>query len=72
MLADNLETCCLGLDSSKVTERRKCAENLKEYLDRSEILAILNCKDIRPNWDFVYISTHRYIKKVCLNILLLL
>lgn len=67
MLANNLETCCLGLDASKVTERRKCAENLKEYLDRSDVLEILNSKETRPNWDFVYISIHRYIRKVCVK-----
>lgn len=59
-----LETCCMGLESNKLTERRKSAETLRDIITTPQIINLLNNNDKRMNWNFVYSCLQKHIRKV--------
>lgn len=62
---NSLEECCVGLSSSKITERKKNGEYILELLGNKQILNSLNDNnDDCIKWDDVVQSVFTYLQKV--------
>ncbi|XP_046673269.1 serine-protein kinase ATM isoform X5 [Homalodisca vitripennis] len=65
-LQNEIRICCNLLDSNKITERKKKSSDLLEYLQRKEILTLLNKNSENKEeitWDTVLLATHRGLLK---------
>lgn len=61
-----LEECCLGIASSKATERRKSIDKLSQLLCNNKVREYLN-KGISFSWDAVVQAMHSFLQKVILH-----
>lgn len=68
---DQLETCCVGLISTKISERKRSAELLGNLLENKSLRKQLNSStNVHQNWDRVVSSVNTLIEKVklCLHV----
>lgn len=70
-LSSELSICCTGINSSKITERKKSAEILSNLLENKEVLRILNEEEANLRWKDVNKAIHYYLIKVFFTSLLL-
>lgn len=61
---NNLAQCCVGLESSKITERKRNGDYILELLGNKQIINGLNNCDDTIKWDDVVGSVITYLQKV--------
>lgn len=62
-----LKEACSGLKSVRATERKKSAENLKEFLTRNAVPSLLNENTLRNKsytWNNLFDDINEYVLKV--------
>ncbi|XP_022917596.2 serine-protein kinase ATM [Onthophagus taurus] len=60
---DLLETCCMQLTSTKITDRKRGQVNLDDLLDKSSIIKMLNNNEGRVTWNDIVRSVHLHLLK---------
>lgn len=66
-LEDDLKACCNFLDSNKITERKKYINNLKDLLQRRDVIQLLNDNSENSShditWENLFTASHRGLLK---------
>lgn len=68
---ETLEACCIGLDSNKVYERKKNADQLLNLIDNPRIVKYLNnTSDGRITWSNIFSAVNNSLAKVSIKLVL--
>lgn len=62
-LKDDILECCAYLESTKVTERKKYCNKLANYLEKDEVIVLINSGDY-VQWKKILISVQECLRKV--------
>lgn len=64
-LRNELEECCVHVESNKISDRKKYCDRLSNLLENEEVVSLLNEGNI-ISWKQVISSVQECLRKVCI------